>query len=134
IDGAVRPPATYLNAEEILQRQYLASIFDRWAASSSGLEQPNTAGQALKSAEPATFLGEVVADAEANAGQYVAEFLSSFHGLEPWAVRSLETFATPTDGSGTSPLAATVYGAVKRWNERLEQLSYRLQQVEDSLP
>lgn len=134
IDGAVRPPATYLNAEEILQRQYLASVFDRRAAASTSVDQPNTAGEAFKSAAPGTFLSDAVADAETNAAAYVADFLAAFDGLEQWAVDSLTAFATPTDGTGTSPLAAVVFGAVKRWNDRLEQLGYRLKQVEDSLP
>lgn len=134
IDGAVRPPATYLNAEEILQRQYLASVFDRHAASTAGVEQPNTAGQALASAAPATFLGEILNDAEANANVYVAEFLASFEDLERWAVDSVTAWATPANGDGTSPLAATVFDAVQRWKARLEQLIYRLQQVEVSLP
>lgn len=134
IDGAVRPPATYLNAEEILQRQYLASVFDQRAAVAAGVEQPNTAGQALASADPDTFLGEIVSDAETNAAEYVGDFLAAFDNLEPWAVASVTAWATPTDGDGTSPLAATVFGAVQRWRARLEQLAYRLQQIEASLP
>ena len=31
IDGPVRPPATYLSAEEILRRQYLAHLVDDFA-------------------------------------------------------------------------------------------------------
>ncbi|MFF2053290.1 DEAD/DEAH box helicase [Leifsonia sp. NPDC058194] len=134
IDGAVLPPATYLNAEEILQRQYLASVLDRRAAGAASVDQPNTAGQALASAAAGTFLGDLVADAEGNAAEYVQQFLAAFHDLEPWAIESLTTWATPTAGEGTSPLAATVYSAVHRWQARLEQLTYRLQQVEASLP
>ena len=33
INGEVRPPATYLDAEEILRRQYVASVADRLARS-----------------------------------------------------------------------------------------------------
>jgi len=134
IDGAVRPPATYLNAEEILQRQYLASVFDRRAASTVGADQPNTAGQALAAADPDTFLGEIVSDAEANAAGHLGDFLAAFDHLEQWAVDSVTTWATPANGEGTSPLAATVFSAVQRWRARLEQLTYRLQQVEASLP
>ena len=134
IDGPVRPPATYLNAEEILQRQFLASVFDRNSSGTAGTDQPHTAGQALASAERGTFLGEIVADAESNATAYVDEFLAALDDLEPWAVESVRTWATPTDGDGTSPLAATVFGAVHRWKQRLEQLAFRLQQVEGSIP
>lgn len=133
IDGAVRPPATYLNAEEILQRQYLASVFDRRATESAGIEQPNTAGQALASAEPGTFLGDLVADAEGNADAYVADFLGAFDSLEPWAIDSVTAWASPTEGEGTSALAATVFSAVQRWKQRQEQLAFRLKEVEDSL-
>ena len=31
IQGEVRPPATFLSAEEILQRQYVAHIVDQFA-------------------------------------------------------------------------------------------------------
>lgn len=134
IDGAVRPPATYLNAEEILQRQYLASVFDRRGAATTCIDQPNTAGQALASGGPGTFLGGLVADAEANAAAYVSDFLSTFDDLEQWAIDSVTAWASPVDGEGTSPLAATVFSGIQRWKQRLEQLSFRLTQIEDSLP
>lgn len=134
IDGAVRPPATYLNAEEILQRQYLASVFDRYGAAKSGVEQPNTAGKTLASAEKGTFLGELVSDAEINAAAYISDFLSSFGDLEEWAVDSVTAWGSPSGGEGTSPLASAVFHSVQRWKSRLEQLAFRLTQIEKSIP
>ena len=58
INGAVRPPATYLSAEEILRRQYLASLMDGFArrprttsirarpGPRSGLRNPNPSSDA----------------------------------------------------------------------------------------
>ena len=51
INGQVRPPATYLNAEEILQRQYLAHLVDRLARDENR-PHPRRARGALGSADP----------------------------------------------------------------------------------
>ena len=47
INGEVRPPATYLDADEILRRQYLASLADRYART-PGVEHPQMATGALQ--------------------------------------------------------------------------------------
>lgn len=133
IEGAVRPPATYLNAEEILQRQYLASVLDRMAGT-VGAEQPRSASDALKSVGAGSFIGEVVSSAETNATQYVSEFLNAFDGLEKWAIEGLTRWASPVDGTGTSPLAAFVYSAARRWNELISQLGHRIEMIETTIP
>ena len=61
INGAVTPPATYLSAEEILRRQYIAHLADSLARDPDAIH-PRTTGTAL--AQPtggkATFLDQLV--------------------------------------------------------------------------
>ena len=60
INGQVRAPATYLSAEEILRRQYVAHLVDCFAREDDR-PHPRRARGALGSAEPGSFLGELIA-------------------------------------------------------------------------
>jgi len=60
INGAVRPPATYLDAEEILRRQFIASVADVLARDPNA-PHPRSTRDALGSTAPGTFLGELIA-------------------------------------------------------------------------
>lgn len=132
INGAVRPPATYLNAEEILQRQYVAFLIDRRAATHA--VAPSLAGDVLTSSEPKSFLGELVADAQANAAERVSAFITTFDGLlDVWAVDALRAWATPGDEPRTSGLAAAAHAAVVRWNEQLDHVRYRRKKIGDAI-
>lgn len=64
INGQVRPPATYLSAEEILRRQYVAHLVDLFARDADR-PHPRRAAGALGSAEPGSFLGDLIECAEA---------------------------------------------------------------------
>lgn len=78
IAGDVVPPACYLDATEILRRQYLASLFDRHARMSAP-GRTRLAKQVFAGGLTATsWLGAIVADARANAAAYVEEFLLGF--------------------------------------------------------
>lgn len=81
INGVVRPPATYLSAEEILKRQYLAFLADRFARDDLDEHHPRTAQRAIGSAEPGSYLGDLVADAHEHAEERLATFLAGFTGL-----------------------------------------------------
>lgn len=131
INGEVRPPATYLNAEEILQRQYFAYLFDRRAAAL--VSPPRQARDVLKSAEKDSFLGDTVADAEANSVERLGEFLGTFDQLTESTVSALTTWATQGDVPGTSGLADTAFHAVKKWSDEIELLKYRRASIEESL-
>ncbi|QJY49845.1 DEAD/DEAH box helicase [Pseudonocardia broussonetiae] len=78
IAGDVVPPACYLDATEILRRQYLASLFDRHARSPqpgrTRLAKDVFAGGLTST----SWLGRIVADARANAEPYVEGFLRGF--------------------------------------------------------
>ena len=122
INGEVRPPATYLDAEEILQRQYIASVVDRMARTADQ-QMPGNLSSPLTSAEPGSFLGDLVELAEENADEIVDTFLDAFESLSEESRAVVRAWATPgTDASGnvdrgTSGLAALVYSASQRWKQ-----------------
>ncbi|PFG29926.1 DEAD/DEAH box helicase [Paramicrobacterium agarici] len=131
INGQVRPPATYLNAEEILRRQYIASIIDRGVA--DGPEPPRQAQALFASTEPGSFLGDLIDRAEANHASYLTEFLSGFSELAPEVETGLRDWATPRDNVRSSGLARDVLDASMRWNDEYSALNFRRDEVERSL-
>src|SRR5690606_18148702 len=83
INGEVRPPATYLDADEILRRQYLASLADRYART-PGAEHPQMATGAIGSMEPGSYLHSIALDAEEDlvaGGDHLEAFLAAFPTL-----------------------------------------------------
>jgi ATP-dependent helicase YprA (DUF1998 family) len=132
INGEVRPPATYLNAEEILQRQYFAYLLDRRAT--TVVSPPRQARDVLKSAEPGSFLGDAVADAEENAAERLAEFLGTFDQLSTGSEESLTAWATPAHGPGTSGLASVAFRAVAKWSSEIALLKHRRDAIEKAIP
>ena len=111
INGQVRAPATYLSAEEILRRQYVAHLADCFAREEDR-PHPRRARGALGSAEPGSFLGELIRYAEDGADSHLDRFLGGFDGLAASSVESLRGWATPADGEpNTSGLAAHLYDA-----------------------
>ena len=139
INGEVRPPATYLDAAEILQRQYIAAVVDRMART-LGQELPQRASTALGSAEEGSFLGDLVALAEDAASELLATFLGSFDSLRQEARDALTAWATPATGTqggaarGTSDLAQQVFAASLRWQQLEDALSFRRKEIVDSIP
>lgn len=133
INGEVRPPATYLSAEEILQRQYVASIIDRRARLSDGRGVSKAPG-VLGSADPSTWLGDLIEYADTHVDELLASFLAGFDGLQNTARESLTTWATPQNGPGTSGLAATAYAASGRWQRHREDLQFRIDAIQAELP
>lgn len=133
INGAVRPPATYLNAEEILRRQYVASIADRFAADPAR-PHPRRASAAIASSEPCTYLGDLIDTSEEHADVLLGAFLGTFDALSEDSELRLRSWATPTDGPGTSALAQHLHLASASWRTTVEALERRRKQIEESLP
>jgi ATP-dependent helicase YprA (DUF1998 family) len=134
INGQVRPPATYLSAEEILRRQYVAHLADCFAREDSR-PHPRRARGALGSAEPRSFLGELIAFAEAGAAEHLDRFLASFDGLADTSVASLRAWASPIDAQpGSSGLAGHLYDASRRWTAAVEGLYHRRTAIQQALP
>ncbi|WP_062381190.1 DEAD/DEAH box helicase [Demequina pelophila] len=133
INGEVRPPATYLDAEEILQRQYIAHLVDTLARDTS-LAHPTEASKVMASSEPGTFLGDLIAFAEDDARGHVTRFLASFDSLAESTREALLAWAVPVAGEGSSGVAELVFGASRRWATTLAELEYRRKAIEDEIP
>ncbi|OYO23440.1 heavy metal resistance protein CzcA [Enemella dayhoffiae] len=133
INGAVRPPATWLSAEEILRRQYLAHIVDKTARDHPDL-LPRVAPEALAPGEHDTFLGHLITQAEKQHEQLLATFLGTFSSLQDDAITTLREWATPPQGPGSSGLARQLYAAANRWTNQVEALQRRLTSIQQALP
>ena len=131
INGAVRPPATFVDAQEILRRQYFAAILDRRATEADAVQK---AGEVLKTSEAGSFLGDAVAYADENAPELVESFLNTFPHLGSAAADRLREWVTPSAEPGTSGLAASVRDAVHRWNVELQTISLRRTEIGNALP
>ncbi|TFB67982.1 DEAD/DEAH box helicase [Cryobacterium sp. Hz9] len=133
INGEVRPPATYLNAEEILRRQYTASIVDRLAAAGKILGITH-ARDVLAKTEGTSFLAIVIDDAEAHAEERLEAFLATFDHLSDWATETLRSWSLPGAEPRMSGIATTLIASSARWNGEIENLRLRKKAIVESLP
>ncbi|MBM7245183.1 DEAD/DEAH box helicase [Rhodococcus fascians] len=130
IQGEVRPPATFLTAEEILQRQYIAHVIDRLARDTNTIA-PRGARAVLGSFDPGSWMAELLTAVDSNADSLVDEFLAQFDEvLDKQTRESLRTWATSDDGKGSSGLATSLQDAVHRWNRDLTELTARRDTVD----
>jgi ATP-dependent helicase YprA (DUF1998 family) len=134
INGAVRPPATYLDAEEILRRQFTASVADELGRR-PGAPHPRNTPEALKTTGKGSYLGALIAEAESRCDELVDNFLAGFPPLDPDVVTRLHRFPEPSGtDSGTSEFALRCHIASQVWNRRIETLSHRKVAAEKALP
>lgn len=133
INGEVRPPATYLDAEEILQRQYLAHLADA-IARDKDVFHPSKASATLHSCEPDTYLGALIAYAETDSAAHVERFLGTFDSISEATQEALAKWAAPAEGAGTSGVAALIFGASHRWTTTLESLEHRRAAIIERIP
>ncbi|VFA81761.1 ATP-dependent helicase [Gordonia paraffinivorans] len=133
INGQVRPPATYLDAEEILIRQFVASVADILARRPDA-PHPRTTPDVLRSTAPGTYLGALISEAENRCEDLVDEFLAAFPPLDDDVIERLRRFPRPVNGPGTSELATRCHRASREWNRRIETLHHRRSAVEEILP
>ncbi|MGW9183833.1 DEAD/DEAH box helicase [Agromyces sp. NPDC055661] len=133
INGAVRAPATYLNAEEILRRQYVASLVDRRSADLT--DAPRNARDVLSSTEAGSFLGDLVADAESHHRERLGAFLGAFEGddVSAEARDGLRRWVTPGEEPGSSRFATAARDAVQRWTAQVDEVRFRKNAVADAL-
>ncbi|SUE13269.1 dead/deah box helicase [Rhodococcus gordoniae] len=130
IQGDVRPPATFLTAEEILQRQYVAHVIDRLARDPNTVA-PRGARAVLGSFDPDSWMAGLLTAVDTDADQQVDEFLAQFDEvLDAHTRDSLRTWATPGDDGMPSGLVTDLQEAVHRWNRDLTELAARRAAVE----
>ncbi|WP_062393382.1 DEAD/DEAH box helicase [Gordonia phthalatica] len=134
IQGEVRPPATFLTAEEILQRQYIAHIIDRLARD-PGTVAPRGARAVLGSFDPGSWMAALLTAVSTDADALVDGFLAQFDDvLDAHTRDSLRAWATPGDDGAPSPLASDLQEAVHRWNRDLTELTARRDTVQAEMP
>ncbi|MGQ0631965.1 MAG: DEAD/DEAH box helicase [Sporichthyaceae bacterium] len=139
IDGDVRPPATYLDAMEILQRQYVAWLFDRRSRESAATRRSDPRNAAALFAdgwEKDTVLGDLLNAAVENASSLTDEFLALFGSLvRPDTAEALRGWA----GAGAAPdevvgIQGLVHRAVRGYHAEVDELRHREQTLADRIP
>lgn len=135
IQGDVRPPATFLSAEEILQRQYVAHIVDRFARDPQK-EPPKDARAVLGDPGPDSWLTTLIETAAVEAEPLLDGFLAQFGDdhLSTDSVVALRDWASAPPGGGHSGLTAHLMSAAHQWQVDLAELTARLDTVEADLP
>ncbi|MEV6324928.1 DEAD/DEAH box helicase [Nocardia sp. NPDC051787] len=134
IAGEVRPPATFLNAEEILQRQYVAHVIDRLARL-PGAQDPLDARAVLGSFDENTWMARLIRTAETEAATLLDDFLVQFGDLHDGTTRDgLRAWASPGADGEPGPLTRHLREAVHRWNRDVDELAERRTAVDAALP
>ncbi|TNC16614.1 DEAD/DEAH box helicase [Georgenia sp. 311] len=132
IDGKVRPPATYLDAEEILRRQLVAAVADTLSRDPSA-PHPARAVEAIGTTAPGSYLHALAVAAESRP-EIGEAFLAGFPTLSEGVRERLREWTRPSPGPGTSPLAARLAEASQRWNHTVETLQHRRAEIQQQLP
>lgn len=133
INGKVRPPATYVDAEEILRRQFIASLADRQARATDGVH-PEMASGAIGSMDPGSYLYALATDAE-NDAEHREAFLGAFATLSEDSRAALKDWVTPVgDTPLTSPMAQRLLAESQRWRQRVETLGHRITAITGAIP
>ncbi|MBT0566082.1 DEAD/DEAH box helicase [Williamsia sp. CHRR-6] len=131
INGQVRPPATYLDAEEILRRQYIAAVADQLARRVDA-PHPASARQAIGVIEPGSYLHTIIESAESSAS--LEPFLASFDSLTEQAQVRLKQWVTPAAGPLSSELSVYLHERRHLWASQVESLEHRVHEIQASLP
>ncbi|MBJ7339772.1 DEAD/DEAH box helicase [Mycolicibacterium sp.] len=134
IQGDVRPPATFLSAEEILQRQYVAHIVDRFARNPQ-LVPPKDARSVLGDNGADSWLAGLMDTAATDADALLDGFLSQFGDqLSVEAIDALRSWASAPPNGGPSGLTRRLMAAAHQWQLDLKELAERQSTVEADLP
>src|SRR5699024_9421401 len=128
INGSVQPPATYLDAVEIIKRQYLAFLMDRLAQASGA--QPKRGVGDVFGGEPgeSEFLNAVIDLNDRSHSELLAEFLAGFGDLIDQAKTELIAWAEVAD-DGTSGLKEAVWRAHREYRYEVETLEHQLEEI-----
>lgn len=141
INGAVRPPATYLDAEEILRRQFLASVIDRMVRDGYA-NMPRTSGEVLSSADPGSLLGDLVTQISDHGQALLERFVAAFAdpqapglvALTRWVTEAPESDASADVNDAADTYRTTIYRAVQDHTRDVEELRRQRKEIEDAIP
>lgn len=127
INGEVKPPATFLNAEEMLRRQYTASIVDAFIA--NGKSYPITNSNDLFSGIDleGNLLNDLIKTAQNNAA-YLNAFTRQFGALlTDDTVAALRTWAT-------EEMPSSILTAARAYTQDLATIRHRASTVQGIIP
>lgn len=134
IQGDVRPPATFLSAEEILQRQYVAHIVDQFARDPK-LEPPTDARSVLGDDGDDSWMARLLETAATDSAELLDRFLAQFgEHLSVDSVVSLRTWASAPPEGGPSELTQRLMAAGHQWRLDLDELTTRRATIDTDLP
>nr|WP_245597113.1 Zn-binding domain-containing protein [Jiangella gansuensis] len=139
IDGEIRPPATYLDAIEILQRQYVAFLIDQRVR--SGVPDPPSGRGATRQVlasgwDTGTWIGDLLSDARIKANEYTSRFLGLFGNLvAPDTAATLRAWAgVELPDNEVSGVEHIFQSAIRSYQHELDDLGRRSGALADSLP
>lgn len=134
IQGEVRPPATLLNAEEILLRQYVAHIIDRLARDPQ-VTAPKDARSVMGDDGADSWLAGLLDLAATESDTLLDGFLAQFGvHLSADAISGLRAWATNPPQGGSSGLTQHLTAAAHQWRQDLKELTARRDAVDADLP
>ncbi|MBH0779339.1 DEAD/DEAH box helicase [Nocardia bovistercoris] len=134
IQGQVRPPATFLDAEEILRRQYVAHIVDLLARRPGAMD-PHKAAGVLGGFDDGSWMAALIDTADGDARPLLDGFLGQFGDLlSEAAIAGLRAWATPAGPDEPSDLATHLREAVHRWRRDVAELTERRTAVDAAMP
>lgn len=123
INGEVRAPSTYLQADEILTRQYVAFLADHLARDPQAAH-PGSVKQALASTAPDSYLGQILTLNEERGTELIDEFITQFgEHLDESTRERLRRWAA-------EELPSVLHAAHQRWTQDQEDLQRRIADVE----
>lgn len=133
--GAVAPPSTYLEAEEILRRQFLASVIDSLsreghpAVPTAGKRRP-TAQTALSAKGEGSLISTICERLSRDGELLVKTFTSTFSKPTP-ALEHLTEWVVHEKGAGPRQMLER---AVAEHRAETEHLRHQENQIRDALP
>lgn len=132
INGSVQPPATYLDAVEIIKRQYLAFLMDRIAQRSGASVLGHVDEIFGPGLGASPFLNQVIELNAASHEELLEEYLSGFGDLVDLAASELRAWASP-DEDGTCGLRTAIWRAHQGFHSSLETLRHRLTEIQAAI-
>ena len=135
LNGSVAPPSTYLGAEEILRRQFLASVIDALArenhpAVPSGGRGRGTAGTVLGDTGEGSLVGALCERIGRDGAPLVRAFTAAFSGPAP-ALDRLAAWVVRDRGAGPREM---LMRAAAEHRAEAERLHRQKRQIDEALP
>ena len=132
INGSVQPPATYLDAVEIIKRQYLAFLMDRLAQAPGAVQKRGVGDVFGAELGKSEFLNAVIDLNDQSHTELLAEFLAGFGNLIDQAKTELTAWASVAE-DGSSGLKSAVWRAHQDYRHEVESLQHQLAEINLSL-